>query len=179
MLHDPDAITVHPRTHLETVKMSRFLKWIDGSKTNLVSIWTFGAAIFLVMNGIAIDEATAEVALREGTLEFGGALTAASAGLSALRSSNAKIQNAVKTAVPLVAFGIFAGLVVGCAGLAKIDPATGQPIGDAIATKIGNLVGVFAPGTSMLVSGGVSSLMSLMALIGKAADSEPITPAAG
>ncbi len=147
--------------------MSRFMAWLDGSKTNLVSIWTFGAAIFLVMNGIAIDEATAEVVLRDGAAEFGGALTAFSAGLSALRSSNAKIQAAVKTAVvPLIAIGF----AVGCAGLAKIDPGTGLPIGDAIAAEVGTLVGVFAPGTSMLVSGGVASFMSILALIGKASE---------
>ena len=144
--------------------MGRFLKWIDGSKTNLVSIWTFGAAIFLVMNGIAIDEATAEVVLREGALEFGGALTAFSAGLSALRSSNAKIQNAVKAAVPLLAFGV----IVGCAGLGQMGPDGTTTIGQSIAIEAGTLAGVFAPGTSILVSTAVSSFMSLLTLVGQA-----------
>lgn len=147
--------------------MSRFMAWLDGSKTNLVSIWTFGAAIFLMMNGIMIDEATAEVVLRDGAVEFGGALTAFSAGLSALRSSNAKIQAAVKSAVvPLIAIGF----AVGCAGLAKIDPGTGLPIGQVIASEVGTLVGIFSPALSVGASVGVSSFLSILTLIGKASE---------
>ncbi len=149
------------------------MAWIDGSKTNLVSIWTFGAAIFLVMNGVAIDEETAAIVLRDGAMEFSGALTVFAGGLSALRSSNAKIQNLVKSAaLPMLAFGVSAACVIGCAGLGQVGP-DGQTVGQAIATEAGNLVGVFAPGTSMLVSGGVSSLMSLLTLIGKAANPVP------
>ena len=130
---------------------------MSGKKTNLTAAWTFGFALFLVMNGVGVDEAGA-IHLAQDQAGLGALLTAMSAGMATTRAAIAK------AAVPILGVALF----VGCASLATVDPATGTSPAEDIVAAVGAITPLFGPGISAAAGGITSGILSIIIALGKA-----------